>query len=729
MSNFDKLNRLKSFNERNGFLSNADKLISSSIKKQLYGTDHSYDGYTQISGADSDVGPENENLGEENDSPYSGNRQTSTSSYDSDEDSDFYDDESSSYSDDSEEHNKLSDSGESKSPQALKSQKPGVLNSSNGEVYKDEAHNESSKGNTNNDPGYKHEFKFGPDNEYLKNVFSNLESQLSKVRLGYQASLSNRSLESSILKQDLRRSQSMSTLKSGTSIDNTAGNKFVPVNQSSNSHLARSDSNGSNRYTRSSSFSNLSISNSNKQDNFDLNKWFDELPPGLRNFVEIESSNNSVDRNNSFRNSNSNDSELMKQNTMYENSADSKSSPVREVKFASNLSASNADNTPGPTKNTAESSKNETESANNRQELVSNETKSNEGTRGYLDKLTKDYINPIKKLFSEDLKNDIKDEIMYFKEDLTYLKDGIVDLYNKSPKMLQNLMNEESESELSENAKIEKKLLVNPNSYYLQSTRNTNSIVSNYLADDGKDAVKMGSSTKAADAQGSKTKGNFKVFNIHDTYECFDISDQTKLTHVSAFDINHANQNYSLAREDDSEEDEGKVVTSISDYNIEFLSNLSKVNEKCNMLNSHKISCNLVKPWFTNPINEKIQISSNRSKLSRSSKVKTEEKHLVTDDNVKYLIKKTDDKVKYIIDDGSKPNVEDNKKVPINIYDMENYYEGVNYEYQNEEGKTFYDPISHFERVKDSKKKTLDNTDWAMFGRPLVKKTKETVLK
>ncbi|BAM39608.1 conserved hypothetical protein [Theileria orientalis strain Shintoku] len=659
MSNFDKLNRLKSFNERNGFVSNADKLISCSIKRQLYGTDHSYDGYTQISGTDVDVDQENEELGLKNDSPYSGHGQTGTSSYDSDEDSDSYDDETTSYSDDSEEQNKSPDSVESKSPQTVKSQNPGDLNSNNGGVYKDEDHDEYSKGSSNNDLKPKDGIKFGNDNEYLKNVFSNLENQLSKVRLGYQASLSNRSLESSILKQDLRRSQSMSTLKSGSSIDNTAGNNF----------------------------SNLSISNTNRQNNFDLNKWFDELPAGLRNFVEIESSNNSADRNNSFRSTNSNKNELMKQNTMYENSADDKSNPVRE---------------------------NETESSNNQHGPVSDEKKPNEGTGGYFEKLTKDYINPIKKMFSEDLKNDIKDEIKYFKDDLTYLKEGIVDLYNKSPKMLQNLMNEESESELSANAKIEKKLLVNPNSYYLQSTRNTN--------------MKTGSSTKAADGQGSKPKGSCKVFNIYDTYECFDISDQTKLTHVSAFDIKHANQNYSLAR-DDSDDDEGKVVTSISDYNIEFLSNLSKVNEKCNMLNSHKISCNLVKPWFTNPINEKIQINSNRSKLSRSSKVKTEEKHLVTDDNMKYVVKKTEGSVKYIIDEGSEPNVQDNKKVPINIYDMENYYEGVNYEYQNDEGKTFYDPISHFESVKDSKKKTLDNTEWAMFGRPLVKKTKETVLK
>nr|PVC49575.1 hypothetical protein MACL_00002922 [Theileria orientalis] len=725
MSNFDKLNRLKSFNERNGFVSNADKLISCSIKRQLYGTDHSYDGYTQISGTDVDVDQENEELGLKNDSPYSGHGQTGTSSYDSDEDSDSYDDETTSYSDDSEEQNKSPDSVESKSPQTVKSQNPGDLNSNNGGVYKDEDHDEYSKGSSNNDLKPKDGIKFGNDNEYLKNVFSNLENQLSKVRLGYQASLSNRSLESSILKQDLRRSQSMSTLKSGSSIDNTAGNKSVQMNPSTNSNLPRTDSN---RYTRSSSFSNLSISNTNRQNNFDLNKWFDELPAGLRNFVEIESSNNSADRNNSFRSTNSNKNELMKQNTMYENSADDKSNPVREVKFAKNLPASNVTNTQDQTKNTEESSKNETESSNNQHGPVSDEKKPNEGTGGYFEKLTKDYINPIKKMFSEDLKNDIKDEIKYFKDDLTYLKEGIVDLYNKSPKMLQNLMNEESESELSANAKIEKKLLVNPNSYYLQSTRNTNSIVSNYLSDDAKDGVKTGSSTKAADGQGSKPKGSCKVFNIYDTYECFDISDQTKLTHVSAFDIKHANQNYSLAR-DDSDDDEGKVVTSISDYNIEFLSNLSKVNEKCNMLNSHKISCNLVKPWFTNPINEKIQINSNRSKLSRSSKVKTEEKHLVTDDNMKYVVKKTEGSVKYIIDEGSEPNVQDNKKVPINIYDMENYYEGVNYEYQNDEGKTFYDPISHFESVKDSKKKTLDNTEWAMFGRPLVKKTKETVLK
>ncbi|UKJ88451.1 hypothetical protein MACJ_000895 [Theileria orientalis] len=728
MSNFDKLNRLKSFNERNGFLSNADKLISASIKNQLYGTDHSYDGYIQISGADSDVGSNNDNLGVENHSPYSGNEQSSSSSYDSDEDSDSYDDESSSYSHDSEENNELPDPKGSKSPEELKSRRPVALNISNGDVNKDEANNESSEGNNINDPGSKDGFKFAPDNEYLKNVFSNLEKQLSKVRLGYQASLSNRSLESSSLKQDLRRSQSMSTLKSGSSSD-TTGNKFIPLNSYAISHLPRSDSNGSNKYTRSSSFSNLSLSNSNKQNNFDLNKWFDELPAGLRNFVEIESSNNTVDRNNSFRNSDSNENELMQQNTMYENSTDKKRTLVREVRFANKLSDSNANNTPGPTKNTSGSSEDDTKPTNNPREPVSDETKSNENTGGYFEKLTKEYINPIKKMFPEDLKNDIKDEIMYFKDDLTYLKDGIVDLYNKSPKMLHNVMDEESESELSENAKIEKKLLVNPNSYYLQSTRNTNSISSNYLAEHGKDAVKMGSSTKAEDGKSSKFKGNCKVFNICETYECFDISDQTKLTHVSSFDINHANENYSLARDDNSDEDEGKVVTSISDYNIEFLSNLSKVNEKCNMLNSHKISCNLVKPWFTNPINEKIQISSNRSKLSRSSKVKTEEKHLVTDDKVKYTIKKTDDNVKYIIDEVSKPDVEDKKKGPINIYDMENYYEGLNYEYQNDEGKTFYDPISHFESVKDSRKKKLDNTEWAMFGRPLVKKTKETVLK
>ncbi|XP_953653.1 uncharacterized protein TA16440 [Theileria annulata] len=465
----------------------------------------------------------------------------------------------------------------------------------------------------------------------LNKVFSNLERNLSDVRYKYQKTLSNLALKSSAVRRNYRLTC------------------FNPVHPKNIRKIEPDQEHNQDKIN-------------NKRDvdknNFDLNKWLDELPNDLKNFIEDESISNSLNSIKDFK-----ESKQLKDNEI--NKMDLNNRDAKDLHETH--------------------SEEETESVIN----IEKEDENPVSDKGYMEVIQKDYIDPLKDVISEDIKTGL-DEI----------KQGITDLYNNSPKIFQNIFgSSEPDKELDKSRKPSKEL----NSYYLETNR---------------DAVE---NLDSPDGEYDPFDNDYKIFDMKEKYQSFDISDKKPPQDSTPVVNRDFNENYVVYKENQVKSPE-KVVKSVGEYNIGFLSNLWTINEKCKLMRNENARTNTINPWFGSPAKEAMY--RQRSLDNSNQEYKECTTVLDKERNMKYkIVMDENNKPVYLIDNIEPGDEERAKKYKDTVLTIQrNRIKNRNNNLDSNLEDGVYDPLKQFQQTIEQTK-LINETDLAILGRPKVKRT------
>ncbi|EAN34356.1 hypothetical protein TpMuguga_01g01118 [Theileria parva strain Muguga] len=467
----------------------------------------------------------------------------------------------------------------------------------------------------------------------LNKVFSNLERNLSDVRMKYRKTLSNLSLKSSAVRRNYR-------LSCFNTVDPKNINKVEEKHEHNHDTIINKP--GVDRI------------------NFDLNKWLDELPDDLKNFIEVESITTSLNSIKDFK-----ENKPPKDNKIYKmdlNSTDDKG--IRE-----------------------NASQKEQKSVNE----IKKEDKKPVPEKGYIEVIHEDYIEPLKHVLSED-----------FKSGFDGIKQGISDLYNNSPSIFQNLF---GSSDPDNDREISKQLSKQLNSYYDDTDRNTGE-----------------NGPETHDDFNDEFDKDYKYFDMNDKYQSFDISDEKPKSSTPVVNKDY-NQNYVVYRENYRAKTPEKVIKSVADYNIGFLSNLWTINENCKLVRNENIrsGTKTINPWFGSPAKEALY---RQLTLENSNEDKECTTILDMERGIKYkVVTDKNGQPEYLIDN-IEPGDEETAKTFKNTVStvQKNKYRNKNNSSDPKIEEGFFDPmLKHQEKIEQTK--LINETDLAIFGRRKVTRT------